>query len=163
MNSEADVPYRRPGGSGGAARTEWSPAPPGAQPGHGLRKLAYQLNGKWTKPPKTAGNAAVGGGSDSILHQYDAILTATRYLIDGKMASVMVGESMAKGTKHSSEDVAALTVRVPRALVSDIDDERKARTVRVPRNTWILEAVVEKLRREKLHNGPGRGADDGQK
>lgn len=70
---------------------------------------------------------------------------------------------MAKGMKQTSEDVAALTVRVPRTLVSDIDRERKIRAVRVPRNTWILEAVVEKLDREKLHNGSGRGADDGQK
>lgn len=72
---------------------------------------------------------------------------------------------MAKELKETDEDVAALTVRVPRALVSVIDHERKARAVRVPRNTWILEAVVEKLDREKqgLHNGFGRGADDGQK
>jgi len=72
---------------------------------------------------------------------------------------------MAKELRESDDDVAALTVRVPRALVSDIDHERKARAVRVPRNTWILEAVVEKLDREKqgLNNGTGRGADDGQK
>jgi hypothetical protein len=71
---------------------------------------------------------------------------------------------MAKGIKQTDEDVAALTVRVPRALVSDIDHERKARSVRVPRNTWILEAVVEKLDREKhgLRNRVGRGAEDGQ-
>lgn len=77
------------------------------------------------------------------------------------MAQVMVARGMAKGLNETDEDVAALTVRVPRALVSDIDHERKARAVRVPRNTWILEAVVEKLDREKLHNGSGRGANDG--
>ncbi|KZZ28784.1 hypothetical protein A3753_11980 [Sulfitobacter sp. HI0082] len=67
--------------------------------------------------------------------------------------------------KEADEEVAALTVRVPRALVSDIDQERKARAVRVPRNTWILEAVVEKLDREKqgLLNGLSRGANDGEK
>ncbi len=71
---------------------------------------------------------------------------------------------MAKRASVEEEDVAALTVRVPRALVSDIDQERKARAVRVPRNTWILEAVVEKLGREKisLRSGAGREADDGQ-
>jgi hypothetical protein len=76
----------------------------------------------------------------------------------------MVGTDMVKGPKETDDDVAALTVRVPRALVSVIDYERKARAVRVPRNTWILEAVVEKLDREKhgLRNGTGRGADDGQ-
>lgn len=72
---------------------------------------------------------------------------------------------MAKQLKETDEDIAALTVRVPRALVSNIDHERKARAVRVPRNTWILEAVVEKLDREKQspQNGLGKGADDGQK
>ena len=71
---------------------------------------------------------------------------------------------MAKRPKETDDDVAALTVRVPRALVSVIDHERKTRAVRVPRNTWILEAVVEKLDREKnvLRNSTGRGADDGR-
>jgi hypothetical protein len=88
-----------------------------------------------------------------------------RYLNNGKMARGVLGSGMAKELKEADEDVAALTVRVPRALVSDIDHDRKARAVRVPRNTWILEAVVEKLDREKQgpHNGLGRGAHDGQK
>ncbi|SLN74577.1 hypothetical protein ROJ8625_04063 [Roseivivax jejudonensis] len=71
---------------------------------------------------------------------------------------------MAKELKEADEDIAALTVRVPRALVSSIDHERRARAVRVPHNTWILEAVVEKLDREKQgpHNGLGQGAADGE-
>lgn len=99
---------------------------------------------------------------ESILHQYEPILMAACCLVDSKMWRMMVGSGMAKRLNETDEDVAALTVRVPRALVSDIDHERKARAVRVPRNTWILEAVVEKLGREKLHNGSGRGAGDGQ-
>lgn len=92
-------------------------------------------------------------------------MTSTRHLTDGKMVLTMVWSGMAKGLKETDEEVAALTVRVPRALVSDIDHERKARAVRVPRNTWILEAVVEKLDREKqgLLNGLSRGANDGEK
>lgn len=76
----------------------------------------------------------------------------------------MLLTDMTKKQKEIDEAVTALTVRVPRALVSDIDQERKARAVRVPRNTWILEAVVEKLAREKrcLRNGTERGADNGQ-
>jgi hypothetical protein len=76
----------------------------------------------------------------------------------------MVFKFMTKVAKQTDEDVTALTVRVPRALVSDIDRDRKARAVRVPRNTWILEAVVEKLDREKhgQRNGSGHGAGDGQ-
>lgn len=70
---------------------------------------------------------------------------------------------MAKGERQLQENVAALTVRVPRTVVSDIDQERQAGAVRVPRNTWILEAVMEKLDRER-HNGEShitREADDG--
>lgn len=72
---------------------------------------------------------------------------------------------MAKELKETDKDIAALTVRVPRALVSNIDHERKARAVLVPRNTWILEAVVEKLDREKQgkENELGQGTDDGEK
>ncbi len=72
---------------------------------------------------------------------------------------------MAKEINETEEEMAALTVRVPRTLVNDIDHKRKARAVRVPRNTWILEAVVEKLDREKhgLGNGSGHGASHGQK
>uniref|UniRef100_UPI003B527AA0 hypothetical protein n=1 Tax=Roseovarius indicus TaxID=540747 RepID=UPI003B527AA0 len=67
--------------------------------------------------------------------------------------------------KTTEEDVAALTVRVPRELVIDIDRERNGRPVRIPRNTWILEAVVEKLDREKhsARNGKRLEVDDGQK
>ena len=56
---------------------------------------------------------------------------------------------MKNGSRKLEDDVAAVTIRVPRAIVNDIDSERIARTVKVPRNTWILEALVEKLRRER--------------
>lgn len=72
---------------------------------------------------------------------------------------------MSKKLQSSEDGVSALTVRVPRALVSDIDQERNTRQVRVPRNTWILEAVVEKLDRERhsKRNGSALGVDHGQK
>lgn len=72
---------------------------------------------------------------------------------------------MEKETKPNDEEVTALTVRVPRVLVEDIDHKRNARAVRVPRNTWILEAVVEKLDREKygLGNGAVQEVGNGQK
>jgi hypothetical protein len=56
---------------------------------------------------------------------------------------------MKNGSRKLEEDVAALTIRVPRAIVSDIDSERVTRSVKVPRNTWILEALVEKLQRSR--------------
>ena len=56
---------------------------------------------------------------------------------------------MKNGSRKLEDDVAAVTIRVPRTIVNDIDSERISRTVKVPRNTWILEALVEKLRRER--------------
>src|SRR6266404_3836951 len=56
---------------------------------------------------------------------------------------------MKNGSRKLEEDVAAVTIRVPRAIVSDIDSERISRSVKVPRNTWILEALVEKLQRSR--------------
>ena len=72
---------------------------------------------------------------------------------------------MGRNLKTTDEAVAALTVRVPRELVIDIDRDRNGRPVRVPRNTWILEAVVEKLDRERQsgRNGMRREEDDGPK
>lgn len=71
---------------------------------------------------------------------------------------------MGRLKKETDEEVAVLTVRVPRALVSNIDRDRKVRAVRVPRNTWILEAVVEKLDRERCgqRNAARRGLNNGK-
>ena len=43
---------------------------------------------------------------------------------------------------------ATLTVRVPTDVLADVDLARSKRDVQIPRNTWILEALVEKLGRE---------------
>ena len=56
---------------------------------------------------------------------------------------------MKHGSRKLEDDVAALTIRVPRGIVNDIDSDRIARSVKVPRNTWILEALVEKLQRDR--------------
>jgi hypothetical protein len=70
---------------------------------------------------------------------------------------------MESRTKQMEGDVATLTVRVPRAIVSDIDWRRTGRAVRVPRNAWILEAITEKLRRERANEAPvsAAGVGDG--
>ncbi len=38
-------------------------------------------------------------------------------------------------------------VRVPVGLLNQIDNAIASRTVRIPRNTWMLDAFVEKLER----------------
>jgi len=64
---------------------------------------------------------------------------------------------MRRSLAMKEEDQAVLTIRVPAELRDRIDERLAARQVRIPRNTWILEAVVEKLAREE-QKGKGHGA-----
>jgi hypothetical protein len=41
----------------------------------------------------------------------------------------------------------AVTVRIPKAVIESIDLDLDRRAVPLSRNSWLLEAVVEKLRR----------------
>ena len=45
---------------------------------------------------------------------------------------------------------AVVTVRIPSDIRDEIDRHLDVRTVPIPRNTWIVEAVVEKLERERV-------------
>ena len=40
-----------------------------------------------------------------------------------------------------------VTLRIPRGLLKQVDESLKTRTVPIPRHTWLLEAVHEKLAR----------------
>jgi len=42
-----------------------------------------------------------------------------------------------------------VNVRLPEDMLAEVDTLRKQRRMRVSRNTWFLEAIVEKTRREK--------------
>lgn len=46
----------------------------------------------------------------------------------------------------------AVVVRIPAELLARIDEAVQQRDVRVPRHTWLLEAITEKLMRDE-HSG----------
>jgi hypothetical protein len=48
-----------------------------------------------------------------------------------------------------AKDPTPVVLRIPTALLERIDDALEARSVKIPRHTWLLEAVVEKLDRER--------------
>lgn len=56
---------------------------------------------------------------------------------------------MARNTALKEVDQAVLTIRLPAGMRNRIDDRLAVRPVKVSRNTWVLEAVVEKLAREE--------------
>ena len=45
-----------------------------------------------------------------------------------------------------------VALRIPTALLAELDDMLQSRTIRQPRHTWILEAISEKLNREMREN-----------
>ncbi len=47
-----------------------------------------------------------------------------------------------------AKDPTPVVLRVPTTLLGRIDEALDARAVKIPRHTWLLEAVVEKLERE---------------
>jgi hypothetical protein len=51
-------------------------------------------------------------------------------------------------TASRAAETATVNLRMPVALVEQIDDALKSHPIRKPRHTWLLEAVVEKLNRE---------------
>lgn len=52
------------------------------------------------------------------------------------------------GNFHEELEEVRFTLRAPRFLFSRIDGSRRARPGYISRNTWILEAITEKLQRE---------------
>lgn len=51
-------------------------------------------------------------------------------------------------TNGNSNKTKAVILRLPVNFLSRIDQVRSIRTIKQPRHTWLLEAVVEKLERE---------------
>ena len=67
-------------------------------------------------------------------------------------ALISKGGSVAKlGETASADDASTekqVALRIPSPMLAGIDGIVKQRTVRIPRHTWILEAIAEKLERE---------------
>ena len=58
------------------------------------------------------------------------------------------GGSPGGRTKETS-GTTAVVIRIPTAMLQQIDAAVRSRPVKVPRHTWILEAMHEKLAREQ--------------
>ena len=52
-------------------------------------------------------------------------------------------------SSEQTEEMRVVNVRLPEDMLTEVDVLRKQRRVRVSRNTWFLEAIVEKAQREK--------------
>jgi hypothetical protein len=70
-------------------------------------------------------------------------------------SSVDVDELIGKGGSVPSEarsapesENTAVPLRLPRALLSRVDRAVAKQPIKVPRNTWILQALIERLERD---------------
>ena len=66
-------------------------------------------------------------------------------------ALVHQGGSIAKSsdTSEQIEKMRVVNLRLPEEMLAEVDALLKQRRVRVSRNTWFLEAIVEKAQRER--------------
>ena len=58
------------------------------------------------------------------------------------------GSSSASQEEHTEKE-RVFNLRVPESLVEKVDALRKRRTGKISRNTWILEAIEDRVNREQ--------------
>jgi len=66
------------------------------------------------------------------------------------------GEADAEKSDNNERQV---VLRMQEDILSQVDKAVRKRAVRIPRHTWLLEAVVEKLAREVAQSGDGHGSE----
>jgi hypothetical protein len=66
-------------------------------------------------------------------------------------ALINKGGTPAAQASPKPDSSVAVVLRVPGELLGQIDAAVKARTIRTPRHTWLLEALHEKLTREQTN------------
>jgi predicted HicB family RNase H-like nuclease len=59
------------------------------------------------------------------------------------------GSSSASQEEHTEKE-RIFNLRVPESLVAKVDTLRKLRTGKISRNTWILEAIEDRIKREMV-------------
>ncbi len=57
--------------------------------------------------------------------------------------------SSSQGQKSGQKNIVPITLRLPAELTRRIEVVIQKRAFKIPRHTWLLEAVIEKLEREE--------------
>ena len=74
----------------------------------------------------------------------------------GRHAHSALAAAEASAEKSDSGE-RQVVLRIPEDILNQVDKAVRKRAVRIPRHTWLLEAVVEKLGREVAQGGNGHG------
>ena len=54
-----------------------------------------------------------------------------------------------EGSKKNKKNIVSVTLRLPHEFSDRIESVLEKRALKIPRHTWLLEAVIEKLEREE--------------
>jgi hypothetical protein len=65
-------------------------------------------------------------------------------------ALINKGGSVAHQEAASEKEAVAVILRVPAGILKRVDAAVSSRVIKTPRNTWILEALLEKLEKESI-------------
>ena len=65
-------------------------------------------------------------------------------------ALINKGGSIPKREAAGADGTVAVVLRLPTTILARVEHAVKARPIRTPRHTWLLEAVHEKLTREEM-------------
>lgn len=84
-----------------------------------------------TRKPKPSASAPAAVDVDALINKGGSVATTT-----------LVRAS-------TSDKPAAVVLRVPAEVLERVDRQVEARPVKVPRHTWLMEAVIEKLVRDE--------------
>jgi uncharacterized membrane protein len=71
---------------------------------------------------------------------------------DEETTQSQINAVISKGGSVANQDKAGnqkILIRIPNTLLDQVDTDLTTRPLKTPRNTWILEAILEKLARKK--------------
>jgi uncharacterized membrane protein len=77
---------------------------------------------------------------------------AKKPIQDEETSQSQINAVISKGGSVANQDKAKtekILIRIPNTLLDRVDTDLTTRPLKTPRNTWILEAILEKLDRRK--------------
>jgi hypothetical protein len=66
-----------------------------------------------------------------------------------RRAEALIDKAPNASKSNQGNPEVAVTVRIPKAMLRDIERAVKQRPIKTPRHTWLMEAIYEKWEREK--------------
>ncbi len=67
----------------------------------------------------------------------------------GVDVDALINKGLGSQAEPAKNETASVVLRIPAKVLTRIDKAVRHRPIKTPRHTWILEAIIEQLRREE--------------